>query len=98
MAERTTQTPMSESCWPSKKEAFQIGLALGHSLATVDIHKMQQQPPPTHGTGWMTFRGMADGVRTLVGYFTAAHKLVLLWRAISLTYIGREALRWLGWL
>lgn len=84
------------SSWPTKRDALDLGYTLGYLQATVDIHKMQ--PPPTHGTGWMTFRGMADGVRTLVGYFTAAHKLVLLWRAISLTYIGREALRWLGWL
>lgn len=87
-------THTSESSWPTRKEAFELGLTLGYLQAT---HKMQQQPPMSGG-GRMTLRGVADLIKSLVGYFTAAHKLVLLWRAISFGYIGRELLRWLGWL
>lgn len=93
MAERMTTISTSESCWPSKREAFNLGYTIGHLQATVDIHKAQKQPAPKSGV-W----GMADSLKNLIGYFTAAHKLVLLWRAISMGYIGRELLRWLGWL
>lgn len=42
MAERERPTTTCGGCWPSKREAFQIGLTLGHSLATAEFHKMQQ--------------------------------------------------------
>jgi hypothetical protein len=86
-------TNTSENSWPTKREAFELGVTFGRLLAT---HQMQK--PPTSGLTKMTWWGMAEIIKNLIGYFAAAHKLVLLWRAILLGSIGRDFLRWLGWL
>jgi hypothetical protein len=90
MADCTTP----KTCWPSKREAFDLGFTLGrlHTMAEM------KQPPPKSGEWTMTWSGIGNSVKNLIGYFTAAHKVVLLWRAVSVTYIGRGLLRWLGWL
>ena len=52
-------------------------------------------PKPGNTTQWPS---VAASVKSVIDYISAVHKLVLLWRAISFGYIGRELLRWLGWL
>lgn len=46
MAEPQSKT--SGDCWPTKREAFNLGLTLGHALATAEFHKMQK--PSGDGT------------------------------------------------
>jgi hypothetical protein len=54
-------TKMSEnSCWPTKREALDLGFTLGYLQATVD-HKMQS--PPTSGHPLLS--GIKEGLHLL---------------------------------
>jgi hypothetical protein len=55
-----------------------------------------QNPPPSGRTP--LWRQLLDRFKAFVGYAGAVHKAVLLWRAILLGSIGKDLLRWLGWL
>jgi hypothetical protein len=77
-----------------------------HSTATnlilADILATQLRSHPTltptksgQKTPWQS---IPASIKSAVDYIAAVHKAVLLWRAISLGYIGRELLRWAGWL
>ena len=84
MAERERPTTTCGGCWPSKREAFQIGLTLGHSLATAEFHKMQQQQPKS-GDDWI--QKTLSGIKVWVDRYELAQKLWALRRPAGLTLL-----------
>jgi hypothetical protein len=101
MAHSPQSTPTSP---PSSSDAW-LDIAR-HSTATnlilADILALQlrsyQTLSPTKSGPKTPYSSIAASVKAAIDYISAAHKAVLLWRAISFGYIGRELLRWLGWL
>ena len=76
--ERPTTT---SCCWPSKREALDLGYTLGYLQATVD-HKMQQ---PKSGDG--TIQSILSGIKVWVDRYELAQKLWALRRPVGLTVL-----------
>lgn len=100
MAHSQNSTPTSP---PSSSDTWQA--IVRHSTATnlilADLLAMQLRSPHTLSptkSGSKPPRLSMAGIKSLIDYIGAAHKLVLLWRAILVGSIGKDLLRWFGWL
>jgi hypothetical protein len=71
------QTKISD-CWPTKREAFNLGVKFGHLLAEAEFHKMQQ---PSYGQGLM------QSLKVWVERYELASKLWALRRPAGLTLL-----------
>ena len=102
MAQSQNSIPTSP---PSSSDTAQATI-MRHQAATAlilaDLLSMQLRSPqlsPTIKSGQKTpWLSIGASVKALVDYISTVHKAVLLFRAISFGYIGRELLKWVGWL
>lgn len=98
MAHSPNSTPTSP---PSSSDTIIMRHQAATALILADLLAMQLRSPhalrPTKSGPKPPWFSMAS-LKSLIDYIGAAHKLVLLWRAISFGYIGRELLKWAGWL
>jgi hypothetical protein len=93
-----TSDASSSSTW---KRIVHLQASSILTLSTVALMLMERtmaKPNPPPSGSRPLWREALDRVKEFVGYASAAHKAVLLWRAISVGYIGRELLKWVGWL
>lgn len=94
-----TSDTSSSSTW---KRIVHLQASSALTLSTVVLmlveRTMAAKPNPPPLGSKPLWRETLDRVKEFAGYAGAVHKLVLIWRAISIGYIGRALLKWAGWL
>jgi hypothetical protein len=99
MAEPTPKTKTSDtSSWKRIVHLQASSILTLSTVALMLVERTMAKPNPYPSGSKPLWREALGQLKEFVGYVAAVHKAVLLWRAISVGYIGRELLKWAGWL